>query len=76
MPGLGVLPHVVERILNHKTGVLGGVAGIYNRFAYQQEMSEALNRWSQHLENLIRKGQSSVIETKIPLYGVGRIVRR
>ena len=58
MAGLGVPPHVVERILNHKTGVLGGVAGIYNRFAYQQEMSEALNQWSQHIENLICKAQS------------------
>ena len=31
---LGVAPHVVERILNHTTGTLGGVAGVYNRFGY------------------------------------------
>ena len=53
MAALGVPPHVVERVLNHRTGTLGGVAGIYNRFAYRPEMAEALERWAQHIESLI-----------------------
>lgn len=53
MAALGVLPHVVERILNHTNGTLGGVAGIYNRYAYLPEMAEALERWGQHLEGLL-----------------------
>lgn len=40
-----VPPHVVERVLNHITGTLGGVAGVYNRFAYLDEMRGALERW-------------------------------
>jgi integrase len=31
---LGVLPHVIEAILNHVSGHRAGVAGIYNRAAY------------------------------------------
>jgi integrase len=49
MAGLGVSPHVVERILNHTGGTLGGVAGIYNRFNYQDEMRDALDRWATRL---------------------------
>src|SRR5262249_44151720 len=32
--GLGVLPHVIEAILNHVSGHKAGVAGIYNRSTY------------------------------------------
>ena len=50
---LGVLPHVVERILNHKSGTLGGVAGIYNRFEYQTEMRTALQRWHDYVQDIV-----------------------
>lgn len=52
MARLGVAPHVVERILNHVSGSLGGVAGIYNRFGYLPEMREALERWAAHIAKL------------------------
>jgi hypothetical protein len=51
MAQLKVAPHIIERVLNHTTGTLGGVAGIYNRFGYLDEMREALQRWSDHLIN-------------------------
>jgi integrase len=47
---LGVLPHVVEAILNHVSGHRAGVAGIYNRATYAKEMREALERWANHVE--------------------------
>lgn len=49
MARLGVAPHVVERVLNHTSGMLGGVAGVYNRFGYQPEMRAALELWSNHV---------------------------
>lgn len=45
MARLGIQPHVVERILNHVSGTFGGVAGVYNRFKYEEEMREALRAW-------------------------------
>jgi len=42
----GVLPHVVEAILNHISGHKAGVAGVYNRASYAKEKREALNRWA------------------------------
>ena len=56
MAKLGVAPHVVERILNHVSGTFGGVAGVYNRFAYLPEMRAALELWARHLSEL-DKGQ-------------------
>ncbi len=50
---LGVAPHVIERILNHTSYTLGGVAGIYNRFGYEPEMRAALNLWSSHVVKLV-----------------------
>jgi integrase len=49
---LGVLPHIVEAILNHVGGHRAGVAGVYNRARYAAEMREALQRWAQHVAAL------------------------
>ena len=49
---LGVLPHIVEAILNHVSGHRAGVAGVYNRARYAAEMREALQRWAQHVAAL------------------------
>jgi hypothetical protein len=49
---LGVLPHIVEAILNHVSGHRAGVAGVYNRARYAAEMREALQLWAQHVAAL------------------------
>lgn len=53
MGRLGVEPHVIEAILNHVSGSKGGVAGIYNHYAYEKEKREALERWARHVERLV-----------------------
>ncbi len=49
MAKLGVAPHVVERILNHSTGTISGVAAVYNRYGYETEKREALEVWNNHI---------------------------
>ncbi|WP_233475280.1 tyrosine-type recombinase/integrase [Bradyrhizobium brasilense] len=49
---LGILPHIVEAILNHVSGHRAGVAGVYNRARYAAEMREALQRWAKHVADL------------------------
>ena len=46
MAEIGVLPHIVEAVLNHVSGHKGGVAGIYNRAQYLEEVRAALSKWS------------------------------
>jgi integrase len=50
---LGVAPHVVDKILNHTSGTIRGVAKIYNRAAYLKERREALDAWSNWLDALV-----------------------
>ena len=57
---LGVLPHVVEAILNHISGSKGGVAGVYNKALYLRERSDALNLWADHLMAIVGD-QSNVL---------------
>jgi integrase len=47
MARLGVAPHVIEKVLNHRTGVISGVAAVYNRYGYAEEKRDALERWAQ-----------------------------
>jgi integrase len=53
MAQLGVSPHVIEKVLNHTTGSLAGVAGVYNRYGYGPEKRHALETWARYLERLI-----------------------
>jgi integrase len=62
MAELGVLPHIVEAVLNHVSGHKAGVAGIYNRARYENEMREALELWANRVGEIT--GASS---TKIEL---------
>ena len=52
LASLRVPPHIIERILNHSSGTISGVAAIYNRFSYQDEMREAIMLWEMKLAGL------------------------
>lgn len=41
---IGVQPHIIEAVLNHRSGIISGVAAVYNRHAYIDEKREALER--------------------------------
>ncbi|MGV3634365.1 MAG: tyrosine-type recombinase/integrase [Pseudorhodoplanes sp.] len=53
LAGLGVAPHVIERLLNHITGSLSPIALRYNKAKYDKEMREALLLWEQHLAGIL-----------------------
>jgi integrase len=52
MARAGVAPHVVEKVLNHISGTISGVAAVYNRYGYDSEKRAALEQWGQALERL------------------------
>jgi integrase len=60
MVDIGVLPHVVEAVLNHISGHRGGVAGIYNRASYSNEKRAALDLWAEHLLAIVEGRESNV----------------
>jgi integrase len=54
---IGVLPHVIESILNH---VKPRIEAVYNKSTYEAEKRTALNRWAAHLAAIL-DGESSNI---------------
>jgi len=56
MARLKVEPWVVEKVLNHQTGQLSGVAGVYNRWGYLDEKKVALDRWARHVTEPLNSG--------------------
>jgi integrase len=53
MAEIGIVPHVIEAVLNHQSGHKGGIAGIYNRASYAREKSEALALWDKHIREIV-----------------------
>lgn len=58
MAMLRIAPHVIEAVLNHRTGIVSGVAAIYNRHGYLDEKREALLAWASLLDALISTGRT------------------
>jgi integrase len=52
MARLGIAPHVVDKILNHVSGSIKGVARIYNRYEFLPERRAALEAWGRHVTAL------------------------
>lgn len=50
---LGQAPHIIEAVLNHTSGTVSGVAAVYNRYSYAEEKRQALEGWSQFVNNLV-----------------------
>ena len=44
---------IIEKALNHVTGSLAGVAGVYNRYGYTREKRHALELWAAHIARVI-----------------------
>jgi integrase len=53
MADVGIQPHIIEAVLNHSSGYRAGVAGVYNRSPYAAEKADALQRWADHVEQLV-----------------------
>src|SRR5262245_10567361 len=52
MVRLGVAPHIADKVLNHQSGAISGVAAVYQRHEFLVERHDALDRWGSHVERL------------------------
>jgi integrase len=64
MARLNVPPHVVEKVLNHTSGTIRGVAAVYNRFEYLEERRAAVAVWGQYIDNLVSPIAPNVVELR------------
>jgi integrase len=61
MARLSFPPHVVEKVLNHVSGTISGVAAVYNRFEYLEERRLALEAWGRYIENLTNSASTNLV---------------
>jgi integrase len=61
MADIGVQPHIIEAVLNHYSGHRAGVAGVYNKSPYANEVRNALATWHDHLRAIIEGGERKVV---------------
>ena len=54
MARLGISIAVIERALNHVSGEFKGIVAVYQRHDFQQEVAEAFEAWSRHIDQLTR----------------------
>jgi integrase len=65
MARLGVAPHVADKILNHQSGTISGVAAVYQRHEFLSERQQALELWGSHVGKILdRTGRAHQIELK------------
>jgi integrase len=53
MAELGCEPHVIEKVINHRSGTFSGVAAVYNRFEYLEQKRAALELWARHVDSVV-----------------------
>src|SRR5262249_14525002 len=58
---LGIFPHIIEAILNHVSGAKSGIAGVYNRATYADEMRKALCAWADYVDGLAPNSSVSTL---------------
>ena len=56
MARLGIAPHVADKILNHQSGTISGVAAVYQRHDFLAERKDALEQWGAHVHKILTDG--------------------
>ncbi len=64
----GFPPHVADKLLNHVSGTIRGVAAVYQRGKFAEERRRALDAWASHV---LRHG-----EGEAPAGNVVRLAER
>ena len=66
LAGMGFPPHVCDRLLNHLTGTISGVAAVYQRAEFLTERKAALDTWAEFVLTAANGKQedTNVIESR------------
>ncbi len=49
LAGMGFAPHICDRLLNHVSGAIRGVAAVYQKAEFLAERKAALEAWAKHV---------------------------
>jgi integrase len=51
--GLGIDLHITEKVLNHQSGSFAGIVSVYQRYSFEHQKREALEKWGSHIAMLV-----------------------
>jgi integrase len=54
-------PHIADKVLNHVSGTISGVAAVYNQFEYIDERRDALEAWGRYVSNLVAHTEAKIV---------------
>jgi integrase len=60
MARLGIAPHVADKILNHQSGTISGVAAVYQRHDFLLERKVAIERWGTHVAQIVEAASKNL----------------
>jgi hypothetical protein len=55
---------VIEKALNHRSGVFRGIVSTYQTHDYAHEIAAALQKWADHIERLVGGRPAKVIKLR------------
>ena len=61
---LGIRTEVIERALNHRSGVFRGIVATYQTHDFADEVRIALQRWGDHVEQIISGKPAKVVRLR------------
>jgi integrase len=61
MQRLGIRAEVIERCLNHRSGVYRGISGVYQRDDMLEAKRDAFEAWGRHVEQIVSGKPAKVI---------------
>jgi len=64
MQKLGVQVPVIEKALNHISGTFRGIVGVYQQHDYADEVRIALQRWADHVEEIVDGKPAKVVKLR------------
>jgi hypothetical protein len=64
MAKLGIAVPVIEKILAHRSGTFRGIVGTYQRHSFLPEMAAALQKWADHIEQLVVGKPAKVVRLR------------
>jgi len=62
MAKIGIAVPVIEKILAHKSGTFRGIVGTYQRHSFLPEMATAMQKWADHVEQLVSGKPAKVVK--------------
>jgi integrase len=64
MAKIGIALPVIEKIMAHRKGSFAGIVSVYQKYSFAPEMADALQRWADHVEQLVTGKSAKVVKLR------------